>query len=123
MIQVYLNYFLFLLVKNSFHRYTSLYCPATTYVVSTLARLILRNSHRRCSLKKGVPKSFAVSTGKQLCWSLFSINLQALKVLNLLHRTPLEDCFEYLQIFIFAISIFVSRYLTGYQNFIFEVKK
>ena len=30
-----------------------------------------RSSHRRCSVRKGVLKSFAIFTGKHLCWSLF----------------------------------------------------
>ena len=30
-----------------------------------------RSRHRRCSLKKGVLKSFAKFTGKHLCQSLF----------------------------------------------------
>ena len=31
----------------------------------------------RCSIKKAVLKNFVISTGKQLCWSLFMIKLQA----------------------------------------------
>ena len=30
-----------------------------------------RSSHCRCSIKKGVLKTFAKFTGKHLCWSLF----------------------------------------------------
>ena len=33
---------------------------------------INRSSHRRCSLKKSVPKNFANFTGKHLCRSLFN---------------------------------------------------
>ena len=29
-----------------------------------------RNSHRRCSIKKGALKNFAIFTGKHLCWRL-----------------------------------------------------
>ena len=36
-------------------------------VVSTVAR----SSHRRSSMKKGVPKNFAKFRGKRLCQSLF----------------------------------------------------
>ena len=32
---------------------------------------IFRSSHRRCSVKKGVPRNFAKFTGKHLCQSLF----------------------------------------------------
>ena len=32
-----------------------------------------RNSHRRCSVEKGVLKIFANSTGKHLYWSVFLI--------------------------------------------------
>ena len=31
---------------------------------------LFRSSHRRCSVKKGIPKNFANFTGKHLCWSL-----------------------------------------------------
>ena len=37
-----------------------------------------RSSYRTGSAKKGVLKNFANYTGKQLCWSLFLIKLQAL---------------------------------------------
>ena len=31
----------------------------------------VKNSHQRCSLRKGVPRNFAKFTGKHLCQSLF----------------------------------------------------
>ena len=31
----------------------------------------IRSTHQNCSVKKGVLKSFAIFTGKHLCWSLF----------------------------------------------------
>ena len=37
-----------------------------------------RSNHHRCSIKKAVLKNSAIFTGKNLCWSLFLINLQAL---------------------------------------------
>ena len=43
----------------------------------------VRNRHQRCSMKKGVLKNFARSTGKHLCQSLF-FNLNFAKFL----RTP-----------------------------------
>ena len=33
-----------------------------------------RSSHQRCSIKKAVLKTFAIFTGKYLCWSLILIN-------------------------------------------------
>ena len=45
-----------------------------------------RSIHQRCSVKKGVLQNFANFTGKQLCWSLFSIKLQALGLVTLLKR-------------------------------------
>ena len=38
-----------------------------------LLLLILKSSHRSCSVEKGALKNF---TGKHLCWSLFIIELQ-----------------------------------------------
>ena len=40
----------------------------------------------RCSIKRAVLKNFATFTGKQLCWSLFLIKLQALRSATLLKR-------------------------------------
>ena len=37
----------------------------------------LKSSHQRPSVKKGALKNFANFTGKHLCWSVFSIKLQA----------------------------------------------
>ena len=39
---------------------------------SSIAEVVVR----RCSVKKGVLKIFAILTGKQLCWSLFLIKLR-----------------------------------------------
>ena len=51
--------------------------------------IIFRSRHRRCSAKKGaVLKKFAIFTGKYLCWSLFSMNVQALGPASLLKGTP-----------------------------------
>ena len=36
-----------------------------------------RSSHQSCSREKAVPKNFAISTGKRLCWSLLLIDLRA----------------------------------------------
>ena len=37
---------------------------------------LIRCSHRRCSVEKGVLKNFAVFTGKHLCWSVFLIDFR-----------------------------------------------
>ena len=37
---------------------------------------LIRCSHRRCSVEKGVLKNFAVVTGKHLCWSAFLIDFR-----------------------------------------------
>ena len=39
---------------------------------------VIRNSHRRCSIKKAVLKHFAIFTGKHLCWNLLLIDPQAI---------------------------------------------
>ena len=49
-----------------------------------------RNSHRRCSTKKVVLKSFAMFTRKHLCWILFLIKLQAFRPTTLLKWTPTQ---------------------------------
>ena len=38
-----------------------------------------KSSHRSCSIKKAVPKTFEMFTGKHLCWSLFLIKLKAFR--------------------------------------------
>ena len=38
---------------------------------------LVRSSHLRCSVKKGVLKTFANFTEKYMCWSLFVIKLPA----------------------------------------------
>ena len=47
------------------------------YLNRLLLLLILKNSHKRCSVKKSVLENLANFIGKYLCWSLFLINLQA----------------------------------------------
>ena len=47
---------------------------------------IIRRSHRRCSLKKGVLKNFANFTEKHLGWSLFLNKAAALRHATLLER-------------------------------------
>ena len=45
-----------------------------------------RSSHRRCSVKKGALKNFAIFTEKHLCWNLFLIKLQDWRPTTLLKR-------------------------------------
>ena len=46
--------------------------------------LNVRSSHRNSSVKKGVFRNFASFTGRQLCWSLFLIELQTFRPAALL---------------------------------------
>ena len=39
--------------------------------------MYFKSNHLNCSIKKVVPKTFGILTGKQLCWSLVIINFQA----------------------------------------------
>ena len=54
----------------------------------------VRRSHGRCSVKKSVLKNLANFTGKQLCWSLFLIKLQAL-ARNLIEKRLATQVFSY----------------------------
>ena len=73
-------------------------------------KALYRTSHRRCSIKRSLGKSFAIFTGKHLCWSLFSIKLRlqlyqketSTQVFsckycdifsNIFFATPMDDCF------------------------------
>ena len=47
---------------------------------------ITRQSHRRCSVKRGVLKNFANFTGKHLCWRLFLTMLQSFSPATFLKR-------------------------------------
>ena len=47
-----------------------------------------KNTHRRCSVKRDVPKNFPNFIANPLWWSLFLINLQAFRPTTLLKR----DC-------------------------------
>ena len=52
-----------------------------------------RSSHRRCSVEKGVLKSFTKFTGKHLCQSLFFNKIAALRPATLLKKSPWHRCF------------------------------
>ena len=47
---------------------------------------LFRSSHQRCSVKKGVFKTFANFTGKHLCWSFFLITLLVFRPATFLKR-------------------------------------
>ena len=55
--------------------------------------LNVRSSHRNSSVKKGVFKNFASFTGRQLCWSLFLIELQTVRPAALLEIDSNTDVF------------------------------
>ena len=44
-------------------------------------------------IKEAVLKNFAVLTGKQLCWSIFVIKLQAVRSANFFKKRPQHRCF------------------------------
>ena len=52
-----------------------------------------RSSYQRCSIKKAVLQNFAIFTGKNLCWSLFLIKLQAFSATTLLKTRLQLKCF------------------------------
>ena len=82
-------------------------------IFSKTFRFIERNSHQRCSMKKGVLRNFTKFTGKHLCQSLFFNKVADLRLATFLkrgsgigvflwflrnflehpfYRTPLDDC-------------------------------
>ena len=46
----------------------------------------VRSCRSEMSCKKGVPKNFTKFTGKHLCWSLFLIKLQAVRLVQLIKK-------------------------------------
>ena len=54
---------------------------------------LLRSSHRRCSVKKGVLRKFAKFTGKHLCQSLFFNKVAAPRPATQLKRSLWHRCF------------------------------
>ena len=56
-------------------------------------KLNVRSSHRNSSVKKGVFRNFASFTGRQLCWSLFLIELQTFRPAALLEIDSNTDVF------------------------------
>ena len=66
-------------------------CKIFTKLVPS--QTLLRSSHRRCSVKKGVFKNLGKFTEKRLCWSLFLIKLQAFRPTTSLNSDSNIDVF------------------------------
>ena len=54
---------------------------------------IIRSSHRRCSVEKGVLRNFAKFTGKHLCQSPFFNKVAGLRPATLLKKKLWHRCF------------------------------
>ena len=54
---------------------------------------VVRSSHRRCSVEKGVLKSFTIFTAKHLLWSLLFNKVAGLRPATLLKRRLEHRCF------------------------------
>ena len=52
-----------------------------------------RNSHQRCSIKKGVLRNFTKFTGKHLCQSIFVNKVAGLSLATLLKKRLWHRCF------------------------------
>ena len=61
--------------------------------ISKQIKCLLINSHRKCSLKKGVLKNFTNFTGNHLCWGLYLIKLQAWRPASSLKKRLQHRCF------------------------------
>ena len=59
-----------------------------------MLKLNSKAAQRSCSLKKAIPKTFGIFTGKQLCWSLFLKKLQDLRWIFSAKRLP-RRCFTW----------------------------
>ena len=57
------------------------------------SQTLLRSSHRRCSVKKGVFKNSRKFTGKHLCWSHFLTKLLTFRPATLLNSDSNTDVF------------------------------
>ena len=63
------------------------------YEINNKAISIIRSSHRRCSVKKGVLRNFAKFTGKHLCQSVFFNKVAGLRPATLLKKRLWYRCF------------------------------
>ena len=62
-------------------------------VYSNILSSVLRSSHRRCSVKKGVLRNFTKLTGKHLCQSLF-FNKVVGQACNFIKKETLAQVFS-----------------------------
>ena len=67
-------------------------CKIFTKLVPS--QTLLRSSHRKCSVKKGVFKNLRKFTGKHLCWSLFLIKLRVFRPATLLNSDSNTQIFS-----------------------------
>ena len=70
-----------------------LYYPIKTHFSQKIlfsCTAVTISSHRKCSIKKVLLKTFWNFTRKHLCWSLFLIKLQGWRFVNLLKKTSTQ---------------------------------
>ena len=66
------------------------------WIVASVQSIEIAGSRNNCSqmfFKKSVPKTFSNFTGKNLCWSLFSIKLQDFRSSHLFSQNISGGCF------------------------------
>ena len=60
---------------------------------SITGKTLVRSSHRRCSIRKGVLRNFAKFAGKHLCQGLFFNKVTGLRLATLLNKRIWGRCF------------------------------
>ena len=79
--------------KNFYYTFKSL----LSFILQKLFLLVVstqcKDSHRRCSIKRGVFKNLAKFTGKQLCQSLFFNKVADLRLATSLKKRLWHRCF------------------------------
>ena len=73
------------------HKFLLLLIPNISNSLQILT--IFRYNHRRCSVRKGVPRNFAKFSGKHLCQSLFFTKAAGLRPVALLKKRLCHRCF------------------------------
>ena len=75
----------------------------------------VRNSHRRCSIRKGVFENLGNFTAKHMCWSLLIIKLQAFRFLmvyltwqNFAREKWWHEVAKILRVFFFLFVLFIN---------------
>ena len=79
-------------VPTTTHKIYLLYLISIPYIAVSLW-IICRSSHWRCSLRKGVLRSFLKFTGKHLCKSLLFNKVAGLRPATLLKNKTWHRCF------------------------------